>query len=102
MTTDNIEFSEYLVKDFVETVENANPIVIANYMTMIVLESHLRKLTKDKIIIGMDPISMQLIKEIMRINPTFNTSTAGRFKIIVTRYLLDNKYQDKYFESKPL
>ena len=98
--TKSADITEEQVKHFVDELEKRNQIVIASFMVLHVLESRLLKIEKKTPILGMDPITMHLIHEIMQQNPGFDTKTAFCFKDMVERYLVSNGYESRYFKLK--
>lgn len=87
--------------EVIEQLEKEQSTIIPHYLVLQELSITLSKYVSDSPIVGIDPITMSLMREISRVRPDLSPNDQREVRFAIGRYLLDNAWADRFFERQP-
>ena len=92
--------AEQVAVEVIEQLEKERSTIIAHYLVLQELSIALSKYASDFPIVGIDPITMSLMREINRVRPGLSSRDQSEVRFAIGRYLLDNDWADRFFERQ--
>jgi len=91
-----------LAQTSVRTLIEEGADIIPHYLVLQTLGSAIASIGKESPIVGIDPITMTLMRELSRINPGISSRDLTELRITVGLLLRDGNYAERFFERKDI